>query len=128
MHPGPAAPTGVPGVPVVPVVRGVEVEGSRVVAVPVAAVVVEVLAPVVAGRPVRVAAASRPEAALRVRAAVPAAAGEGSPAAVVLAVVGEGSPVVVVPVVVRAAASPVVAVPVRSSGRGARRSAVAARS
>jgi hypothetical protein len=112
------------------VVRGVEVEveGSRVVAVPVAAVAV--LAPAVAGRPVRVVAGSRPEAAPRVPAVVlVAVAGEASPVvAVPVAVAGEASPVVAVPVAVRAAASPAVVVPVRSSAPGARRSAVAAKS
>ncbi len=99
-------------------------------AVPVAVAAVAVLAPAVAGRPVRVAAGSRPEAAPRVPAVVlVAVAGEASPVvAVPVAVAGEGSPVVAVPAVVRAAASPVVVVPVRSSGPGARRSAVAAKS
>jgi hypothetical protein len=125
---GQAAPTGVPAVPAVLEVE--VVEGSRAAAVPAgaAAVVVVAPAPAVAARPARVAVALLPAVARPVPGAVPAAVGEASPAVAVPAVVGEAFPAVVAPVVVRAAASPAVAVPARSSGRGARRSAVAARS
>ena len=90
---------------------------------------VAVRAPVVGVHPVRVAGASLPAVARRVPAAVPvAAAVEDSPAVVVPVAVGvEVSPVVVVPAAVPAAVSPVAAALARSSGRGARRSAVAAK-